>query len=212
MAEGTKIPVDFGDKRHQADSPEPDPQPTDPASDASEAEAEQPAQEREPETTSPEAGLREELETTRERWLRAAADLENMRKRTASQVENERRRERNAILSAFLGPVDNLERALDAHKDDPRSESDVNPWAEGVRAIREQMLDALKQFGAVPLEALGQPFDPNRHEAVARIEDPDRPDGTVAEVIEAGYALRDGTVLRPAKVVVAYNAREGPEV
>ena len=153
-------------------------------------EGEQPAE-------STDAPTLETADEFRDRWLRTAAELDNMHKRMARRIDQVAQEERRAVLSAFLAVVDSLERAL-AMDDAP-----AGSWAEGVAGIHRQMLSILKRFGAEPMDALGTPFDPNRHEAMAVIMDSDHPENTVIEVTEVGYELNDGTLLRPAKVVVA---------
>lgn len=148
--------------------------------------------------TDPEATVpAEEAETLRNKWLRAAADLENLRKRTARDVELARARERENLLRSFLDVLDNLERALDTHG------AESNPWLEGLEAIQQQMLDVLKTYGATPFQSIGELFDPNRHEAVATVNLPDKESGQIVDVTQVGYAMNTGTVLRPAKVIVA---------
>ena len=159
-----------------------------PAAESQEAEtaAEQPADKA--------AELEERLAEVEDRWLRAAADLDNYRKRFGRELDRLRLAERGQILLAWLEVVDNMERALAAEG------AASNPWFAGMEAIYQQMLGVLKRFGAEPFEAMGQMFDPRRHEAVATANLPDRPEGAIAEVVQTGYAW-DGRVLRPAKVI-----------
>ena len=145
-----------------------------------------------------EAAKEPEAAELREKWLRARADLENVRKRTASQIRAAAHHERRTILTAFLEVLDNLERALEAHA------GEVNEWVEGTRGIFQQTIRILKGFDVEPFDAMGQPFDPNLHEAVSRLEAPDQPEGTVVEVLQAGYRFTGGPLLRPARVVVSY--------
>ncbi|NQU41803.1 nucleotide exchange factor GrpE [bacterium] len=140
----------------------------------------------------------EEAGVLRENWLRALADRDNLRKRMTVQIEAARFNERRAILAAFLNVVDSLDRALNAHQ------GERNEWIEGTEAVLKMTLDVLKQFGAQPTQVLGELFDPNFHEAVARMKTPDKPEGTIIEVIQPGYVFEDGTILRPAKVVVSH--------
>ncbi|MBN1866813.1 nucleotide exchange factor GrpE [Candidatus Sumerlaeota bacterium] len=152
-----------------------------------------------PETTSPpETDPEKDPVVLRERWLRTAAELDNVRKRTADQIRRETMLERKAMLQGFLEVADSLDQALAAHR------GEENDWFRGTRAILQQMHEVLGRFGARPFDALGSPFDPERHEAAARVP-PTRetPDGTVVEVLQTGYEFDDGTLLRPARVVVA---------
>jgi len=135
----------------------------------------------------------EELE---DRWLRARADYENLRKRLAREVTAARDDERERVAGDWLPVLDNLERALGHATEDP------DPVIEGVRAVRDQAVDVLTALGFPRHEETGVPFDPRRHEAVAARPDPQAAPGTVLEVVRAGYGegLRQ---LRPAAVVVA---------
>jgi molecular chaperone GrpE len=159
-------------------------------------ESDQMASEEQPveSTDSPHA---EDVEELRDRWLRTVAELDNMHKRMAKRIDQVTREERRVILGAFLQVVDSLERALAVEG------APAGSWAEGVAGIHRQMLSILKRFGALPIDAIGRPFDPNKHEALAVATHDHHPENTVIEVTEVGYELSDGTLLRPAKVVVA---------
>jgi len=140
------------------------------------------------------ADLQAQLAELEERWKRAAADLDNYRKRFERELERLRQAERATILREWLAVVDNMERALCAQG------ASENPWYEGMEAIHQQMLAVLAQFGVEPFVPMGEEFDPRRHEAVATANLPDQPEGKIVEVIQTGYLL-DGEVLRPAKVI-----------
>jgi molecular chaperone GrpE len=143
------------------------------------------------------AGSSDDAEELRGRWLRTAAELDNLHKRMAKRIDHVAREERRTVLGAFLTVVDSLERALAVE------DATASSWAEGVAGIHRQIVSVLKRFGAEPIEALGKPFDPNKHEAMAVVPHEDHLENTVIEVAEVGYELNDGTLLRPAKVVVA---------
>jgi molecular chaperone GrpE len=139
----------------------------------------------------------------RERWLRAAAELDNVRKRTADQIRRDTTRERKAMLQGFLDVADSLEQALASHR------GEENEWVRGTRAILQQLNEVLGRFGARPFNALGTLFDPERHEAAARVlASPDLADGTIVEVLRTGYEFEDGSLLRPARAIVAQSERE----
>lgn len=133
----------------------------------------------------------------KDRWLRAEAELDNLRKRIPQDLQSARRQEREAVLRELLGVVDNLERALEGA---PIEES---PWLEGVAAIHQQMLGLLGQFGVEPFVSTGERFDPDRHEAVSTIEAADHAEGSVVEELQVGYESSEGGILRHSKVVVA---------
>ncbi len=159
-----------------------------------------PGEESAPAVVAPETGEAETVESLREKWLRALADRENVRKRLTAQTRVSVQNERKAILLAFLDVLDNLERALASH------EGESNDWVEGTRNIFQQTVKIFRDYEVEPILCLDQPFDPELHEAVSRIHDPEKPDGVVVQVVQVGYRFRDGGLLRPAKVLV--NAKE----
>lgn len=130
------------------------------------------------------------------KYVRAMADLDNLRKRTGRQVADARLRERKALLLGFIEVIDSLERALDAHG------AAGNPWLEGIETIQQQMLGILGQYDARPFNAIGEAFDPRRHHAVATVKPSGRASGTVVDATQIGYLLGEETVLRPAQVIV----------
>jgi molecular chaperone GrpE len=138
-----------------------------------------------------------------DRWRRAAADLDNLRKRYARELRRERTAERELVAAAFLPVLDNIDRALEHGGADPAS------IVEGVRALREQALAVLAGLGYRREDEAGVPFDPARHEVIGVIEadragaDP----GSVAAVVRPGYSSAERQ-LRPAAVTVA-QAPEG---
>jgi molecular chaperone GrpE len=140
------------------------------------------------------AELRARVADIEDRWKRAAADLDNYRKRFDRELERLRGAEREAIFRAWLTIVDDLERALCAQG------ASSNPWYEGMEAIHERMLAVLAQFGVRPFVPQGETFDPACHEAVATANLPDQPEGKIVEVVTTGYLL-DGKILRPARVI-----------
>ncbi len=131
-----------------------------------------------------------------DRWRRALADLDNLRKRYALELARERAAERDRVSAEWLAVLDNLERAL-AH-----AGSDPDAIVAGVRAVRDQALEVLARLGYAREDRTGVPFDPARHEVVSLVDDPDAEPGTVVHVIRPGYAAAD-RVLRPASVAVA---------
>jgi molecular chaperone GrpE len=136
------------------------------------------------------------IEQLEDRWRRAAADLDNVRKRSAREIGDARAQERAAVAGQFLPVLDNLELAL-AHAD-----ADPATIVEGLRAVRDQAIATLDRLGYGRQEQTGVPFDPAAHEVVSVIEDPDTAPGTVVRVLRAGYGGTDNQ-LRPAAVAVA---------
>ena len=139
-----------------------------------------------------------ELDAAEDRWRRAAADLDNLRKRYAREVARERENERELVTSAFLPVLDTIDRALEHAAADPGS------IVEGIRTLREQALAVVSGLGFGREDEPGVPFDPARHEVVG-VVDADRagsPPGSVASVLRPGYGA-PGRQLRPAAVTVA---------
>jgi molecular chaperone GrpE len=135
-----------------------------------------------------------------DRWRRTAAELDNYRKRTARESANQREDERVRVLARWLPIVDNLELAL-AHAD-----ADSDAIIAGIRAVRDQALAVLAEFGYPRYDDQGEPFDPNRHEAVGTIASSDERPGTVVHVVRPRYG-DGGHILRPAAVIVAAEER-----
>lgn len=130
-----------------------------------------------------------------ERALRAAADLENYRKRAAKEREEVLRFGSERLLKDLIPILDNLERALAAAPAD-------DPLAKGVRLVLRGFEETLGRHGVKAFSALGQPFDPRLHEAVAQVASGDRPPGTVVAEHGRGFLLNDRLV-RPAMVGVS---------
>jgi molecular chaperone GrpE len=136
-----------------------------------------------------------------DRYKRALADLDNYRKRAAREIERRSNDSREAVALDWLEAVDSVERALLMAEPD-------SPLALGLRAVLEQMDAILERQGLSRIGAPGEPFDPERHEAVGVVQTDAGPDRTVVEVTRSGYTIGD-RVLRPAQVVVS--RREGRE-
>ena len=138
------------------------------------------------------------LDAAEDRWRRAAADLDNLRKRYAREVARARENERELVTSAFLPVLDTIDRALEHAAADPGS------IVEGIRTLREQALAVVSGLGYGREDQPGVPFDPARHEVVG-VVDADgagTPPGSVASVVRPGYGA-PGRQLRPAAVTVA---------
>lgn len=140
-------------------------------------------------------GDREETARLRERLVRTMAEFDNYRKRTEREKESLRQIGIFDVVRDFLGVVDNLERALE-------SSGNVEDLKQGLRMILKQQDEVLRRYGVEVIEALGEPFDPTLHEAVAREESADVEVPTVTAELQKGYRLRD-RLLRPAMVHVA---------
>lgn len=128
---------------------------------------------------------------------RLSADYANFQKRAPKQVSEAIAYEKEKIIKSLLPAIDNFEHTI-GHADSAES---VEAVFKGVEIVYDQMLDILKSHDAVQIEAVGQDFDPARHQAMMQKEDAEQPDGVVLEEFQKGYAL-NGRVIRPSKVVV----------
>jgi molecular chaperone GrpE len=162
----------------------------------------------EPEATQPDEEAREvegdldELVATaaqRDEYLalaqRTQADFENYRKRVARESAAAQERGVAKLAKELLPALDNLDRALEAAEEQ-------DPLLEGVRLVRAELAAALARVGVESYDPAGEPFDPTHHEAMAQQPVEGAESGTVVEVYQPGYRL-NGTVIRPARVVVA---------
>lgn len=141
--------------------------------------------------------LRAELEKYKDMALRAVADLDNYRKRVAREKEDAIRYANAGFLERLIPVLDNFELGLQAAKAGGGS-----AVLEGMSMVHKQLQDFLASCGVEPIDAKGQKFDPNLHEAIAQEETPDVEEGIVLRQIRRGFRLRD-RLLRPANVVVA---------
>jgi molecular chaperone GrpE len=145
------------------------------------------------------AAAEKEKKDNWERYLRSAADIENMRKRQKRELEDAKFETKNKVLKEMLPVVDNLERAIEHAVAGAGGEK--NPIVEGVQLVLRQFTTAFERLEVTAVDAMGQPFDPNLHEAISQQES-DQPAGTVVQVLQRGYKAGD-RLLRPALVVVA---------
>lgn len=142
---------------------------------------------------------KDELE---ERLAYMQAEFENLKKRCGRDVEAGLFRAKESLFLDILGIMDNLDRALvQVNGASGAKGKDFEDFAKGVRMIHQQMKQVLASHGLCPIDALGQPFDPFKHEALMKVEEKDKADGVVLEEIVKGYTL-EGNVIRPTKVKV----------
>jgi molecular chaperone GrpE len=128
----------------------------------------------------------------------AQADYENAHQRNRREREQEQKYRSEKLAMDLLTALDNLERALGA----AREAGEKSPLVQGVSLVYDQLLDALKRHGITRIEALGQPFDPNLHQAVTQIASTEYPPNSVVQVLEPGYRIHD-RLLRVAKVIIS---------
>lgn len=129
---------------------------------------------------------------------RTQADFDNYQKRNQREREQERRYAHRGLALDLLPVIDNLERALSA----ARQTGETASLLEGVSMTHAQLVDMLKRHGINRIEAQGQPFDPNQHQAVMQQPAAGVPPGNIVQVLEQGYTIHD-RVLRPARVIVS---------
>jgi len=153
---------------------------------------------------SAEAACREENAKLRDQLSRLAADFDNFRKRSARQMEENRKTMLEKVLLDFLEISDNFERALKS----ARSTEDMASVMNGLEQLSRQFDSVLEKHGLEKIECeKAVEFDPHKHEAVQHVETFEIPDNTVFQVYKSGYAL-DSKVIRPAMVAVARNPGE----
>jgi len=137
-----------------------------------------------------------------DKYLRAMADLDNYRKRTAKEyLEKEGDANRN-LVAKVLPVLDNLDRALSSSKELCDRDEGFKSFHLGVQMIDQQIHKILEAEGLSVLKSEGQPFDPNKHEAILAVESRDHPPNTVINEVEKGFLFRD-KIIRPARVTVS---------
>ncbi len=147
----------------------------------------------------------------RDKYLRAVAEVENLRKRAERDVADARAYGIAAFARDVLAVADNLARATELLDPEARAAADgtFKALLDGVELTRRELHKTLEKHGVRRLEPLGEKFDPNFHQAMFEIPTPDVPAGTVAQVMQPGYAIGE-RVLRPALVAVAKGGSKAP--
>lgn len=148
-------------------------------------------------------GLKREAEENWAKYLRAVAELDNLRKRNTRELENARKYGVERLAAAVLPVRDSIEAALAAG-----DAVDVTTLLEGERATLRLLDDALAGAGIEEIDPRGEPFDPTKHEAIGMLPSANLEPNSVLEVIQKGYGLHD-RVLRPARVLVSREPGEG---
>lgn len=146
-----------------------------------------------------------EADATHDRYLRALAELDNARKRAQRDREEYIRFANESLLRELLPVLDNFDRAIQA----ARASAGAEAFVAGVELMQRELLRVLEKFGVTAFSAVGELFNPKRHEAVARVPTTDHPEMTVVEETLRGYLL-NGRVLRPAMVTVAVRPDDLP--
>ena len=146
----------------------------------------------------PMTGLQADLDRFRDLALRSQADFENYKKRAAREKEDAIKYANKSLLERLVAIADNFELGLSA----ARAEAEESPIYSGMSLVFKQLSDFLGENGLQPIEAAGQKFDPNLHEAIAHEPSEEVPEGNVIRQTRRGYRLRD-RLLRPSTVVVS---------
>ncbi|MBN1851078.1 MAG: nucleotide exchange factor GrpE [Pirellulales bacterium] len=149
--------------------------------------------------------LRDQVDELTDRNLRLQAEMENVRRRAARDITEERRYAAMPLLRDLLDVVDNLQRAIDAADTTTHAEN----LREGCRLVAQQFQAALAKHHCTPIEAQGVPFDPSFHEAIQQMPSDEQPAGNVMLVTQVGYLLHD-RVVRPSQVIVSMGPNKSP--
>lgn len=158
-----------------------------------------------PGDADPLAALQARADENWDKYVRAAAEAENIRKRAERDIENAHKFAVERFATELLAVCDSLEMALAAE-----GEASIESLKEGNEATQKLLGSILQRFGVEQLDPLGEPFDPNLHEAITMQPSSDAEPGSVVNVFQKGYAL-NGRLLRPARVVVAAEPAENPQ-
>ena len=146
----------------------------------------------------------QEVKEIYDRLLRVSAEFENYKKRAKRETDDFKKFANESLIAALLPVVDNLQRAVVLFKENG---SHTEPSAEGVSLTLSEILKVLEKFNVTGIDALGQPFDPNFHEAMMQESSDDHPDNTVIKELQKGYRIH-GRLLRPSLVVVSKKKQE----
>lgn len=184
---------------------EPDRPETDDAENADSTPAAGPVDDTQPGEDDAVAALQAKADENWDRYLRAAAELENVRKRAERDVENAHKFAVERFAGELLAVCDSLEAALAAEGD-----LTVESLQEGSEATLKLLGSVLERFGIAEIDPLGEPFDPMHHEAMTMQPAADAEPGSVLTVFQKGYVL-NGRLLRPARVVVAAEPADSAE-
>ncbi len=152
------------------------------------------------------AAMEAELQETRDRLMRAVAETENVRRRAEREKTDALAYGATAFARDMLDVADNLRRALDAVPAELRANENLASLVTGVEMTERSLLHAFEKHGIAKIEAKGEKFDPNRHQAMFEVETGEVPPGHVVNVMQPGYVIKD-RLLRPAMVGVAKAAQ-----
>jgi len=165
--------------------------------DTSTAETEAEASDTDSEGDTTDSGYQDEVNSLKEQMLRMQAEMQNLRRRTEKDIQNAHKFGQEKLIKELLPILDNFDRAIEA-----APEGEENPVLEGVRMTQGLLSSALEKFNVVAVDPMGEPFDPQLHQAMSMVENPLVEPNTVIAVMQKGYTL-SGRLLRPAMVMVS---------
>ncbi|MFD7521119.1 nucleotide exchange factor GrpE [Paenibacillus chitinolyticus] len=142
--------------------------------------------------------LRKAAEDSQQRLLRAQADFDNFRRRTRQEKEEFAKYASLKLIEQMLPVIDNFDRALVSS----RETQDFEALTKGIEMVYRQLEQVMTQEGLTPIEAVGQPFNPEFHQAIMQVESDEHEEGIVVEEVQKGYMLKD-KVIRPSMVKVS---------
>ena len=158
----------------------------------------------------PVAVLEGEVASLKDQLLRAMAETENIRRRNQREREDTLKYAAVPVVRDLLGVADNLQRALESVSEELAAENEaVGNLRLGVQMTQKELMSVFERHQIRPITPLGEKLDPHFHEAMFEIEDPEKPAGTVVQVIQAGYRLHD-RLLRPARVGISKGGPKKP--
>ncbi|WP_106639696.1 nucleotide exchange factor GrpE [Allosphingosinicella vermicomposti] len=148
------------------------------------------------------ARLQEELAEAKQQTLYAQAETQNVRRRLEKDAQDARAYAATAFARDILSVKDNLDRALAAIPAEMREDEKMKGLVTGLEATGRELDTVFQRHGITRIDAMGQPLDPNKHQAMIEIESPDAEPGMIVQEMQAGYMIKD-RLLRPALVGVA---------
>ena len=151
--------------------------------------------------------IQEEKEEFKDKYLRALANYENLRKRAIQERQKAYDFALEELFRKILPILDDFKRAFESLNNSEKHKDDYKSFYEGIRLVRSNFENLLKTHNVEPFESLGEKFDPAKHEAIHVIENNNEEEGKILEETESGYKIKD-KILRPAKVIVSKRGEE----
>ena len=145
--------------------------------------------------------LQQERDKLKDDFLRALADVENMKKRCAQEIEKNSKYAISGFAKALLPVADNLQRAIDAAKNAENC-NEVKNFLQGIELTEQELTKVFAKFGVNKMDVMGKVFDPNFHQVVQEVSDAEKEPGTVVAELQTGYMIED-RILREAMVIVS---------